>query len=134
MKREQPFIDAVEKAFGVMMVNEEKVGRAVYGMPSSRGLISGVGEGASPEVILAKYDQLHGYMTKGGYKVKHGTFGDKNGKPIENPKVVLLIKVNGEVVSQEEGTPETQEVKIAKEQKRAKKEAAKQAKLDAKEE
>ena len=114
MKREQPFIDAVEKAFGVVMVNEEKVGRAVFGMATSRGLVNGVGEGASPEIILAKYDQLHGYMTKGGYKVKHGTFGDKNGKPIENPKTVLLIKVNGEVVSQEEGAPETPEVKIAK--------------------
>ena len=114
MKREQPFIDAIEKAFGIRMVNEEKVGRAVFGMASSRGLVNGVGETASAEVVLAKYDSLHGYMTKGGYKVKHGTFGDKNGKPIESPKVVLLIKVNGEVVSQEEGAPETPEVKIAK--------------------
>jgi len=114
MKKEQPFIDAVKEKFGILMVNEEKVLRAVFGAATSRGLVNGVGETASPEVILAKYDQLHGYMTKGGYKVKHGTFGDKNGKPIESPKVVLLIKVNGEVVSQEEGTPETPEVKIAK--------------------
>ncbi len=117
------FITLVEEKLGVRMINEDKVTRTIYGLVTSKGLVNGLGEDAEPERILAKYDSYHGYMTKGGYKVKHGTFFDviayrKTGelKVIENPKIVLLIKVNGELVAQEEGAPESLEVKIAKKQ------------------
>jgi len=120
-------IKAVLEATGVKMVNEEKVTRAVFGMDTSKGKVDGVGEDAGLDVILAKYDSLHGYMTKGGYKVKYGTFFDKaayrKGQtvPTKEPKIVLLIKVNGEVVEQEEAAPAPIEVQVAMVQQKKKK-------------
>jgi len=108
------FVEKVLKDLGVRMENEEKVDRAVNGMATSRGRVDGVGESATSEVILAKYDQLGGYITKGGFKVKNGCFFDAVSKaPVKKP-VVFLIKVNGEVVEQVEDAPEPIEVKVAK--------------------
>ncbi len=115
--RAQKFIDLVLNELGIQMVNEEKVERAVYGMATSRGLVDGLGEDASAEDILAKYDDMHGFMKKGAYKIKHGTFVDKKTKKfIENPKIILLIKMNGEYVEQPEEEKESLEVKVAKKQ------------------
>ena len=111
------FVDLVKEETGVIMENSEKVERAVYGSASNQGLTGGVGQDASAQEILAKYDQLGGYITKNTYKVKNGVFYDKETKqPVENPEITLLIKVNGEVVEQPEGAPESLEVKVAKKQ------------------
>ena len=111
------FIDLVKKELGFLMENHIKVSRAVYGMATSKGLVDGVGENASPEIILAKYDEIGGFITKNGYKVKNRTFFDpKTKKPVENPKIVLLIKMNGEFVEHEEGADESFEIKVAKKQ------------------
>jgi len=121
MDRSIKFIDKVLEATGFQMVNENKVERAVYGDPTNKGLEGGVGEDADAETILAKYDQLHGFIKKGGYKVKHGTFFDPNVKrpavkAVTPTKIVVLVKMNGEYVEHELGTEETLEMKIAKEQ------------------
>src|SRR3990167_580953 len=99
----QPFIDKVQNELGFEMVNPTKVIRAVKGFDTNKGKAGGVGEEAEAKVILAKYDELGGFVRKGAFKVKMGTFFDKKTKlPIENPKIVLLIKVNGTVVERED--------------------------------
>lgn len=110
------FQDAVLEKFGVLMVNNEKVERVVKGTSTSRGLVGGVGENASLDVVLAKYDQMLGYITKDGFKVKNGTFVDRQGKPVATPKIVVLVKMNGEIVEHSEDEPETLEIKVAKQQ------------------
>src|SRR3989304_6087792 len=93
----------VEKETGVLMENLDKATRAVYGTATSAGLVGGIGIEAKAFSILAKYDELGGYMTKDGFKVKNRTFFDaKTKEPIEPKKVVLVIRVNGEWVEQEE--------------------------------
>lgn len=121
--RTQPFVDAVLKEFGLRMINQEKVGRAVFGISTSRGLVDGVGEKASPEVILAKYDQYAGAIFKDEFKVKPGQFFDKETKkPIRPDAITLLIRMNGEYVEFKEGEKETPEIQVAKKQAKAKKE------------
>lgn len=116
------FVDLVREKFGVIMVNTDKVSRAVFGTSTGKGLVGGVGEEASAEVILAKYDEFNGCIRKDGFKVKNGTFVEsKTKKPVVNPKIILLIKVNGEYAEQEENAPESLEIKIAKRQAKAKK-------------
>jgi hypothetical protein len=117
----QKFVDLVLNKTGVVMENEEKVVRAVDGTSTNNGLVGGVGRDAEPEVILAKYDYLHGYMTKDGLKVKNGCFYDsKTLQPAKNP-VVFLVSVNGEIVEQKETEVAPVTVEIAKKQARAKK-------------
>lgn len=113
----QPSINKVLKALGFKMENQEKVTRAVFGVSTNKGLINGVGEDASASQILARYDELHGYITKDGYKVKNRAFFDKlTKKPINKPKIVYIININGEFVEHEEGTVETLEMQLAKKQ------------------
>ena len=122
IEKEKVFIDKVHSELGFVMENPEKVNRAVYGLATSKGLVGGVGENAKSRVILDKYDELGGYITKDGHKVKTGCFFDrKSSKSIENPVIILVISVNGEFVEQVEGEPETLEVKIAKKQEKEKK-------------
>lgn len=112
----ETFVEAVKKEFGVVMENQEKVDRAINGMATSKGRVDGVGLEATPEVILAKYDQLGGYITKDGFKVKNGCFVDsKTKQPVKKP-LVLLIRMNGEIIEQVEGESESLEVKVAKQQ------------------
>jgi len=108
-------IAKVSKEIGVKMENLEKVDRAVIGVSTSRGRVEGVGEDASAKVVIAKYDSLAGFITMDGVKVKNGSFFDRRTKkPVNKPKLILLIKVNGEVVEQEVGKEESVIVKVAK--------------------
>ena len=113
----QKFIDLVREKLGFMMENREKVERVIYGTSTGHGLVGGVGIDASPEKILAKYDELNGYITKNGFKVKNRTFFDfRTKKPIENPQVIYLIKMNGEFREQPEDAEDSLEMKVAKKQ------------------
>lgn len=119
MNREQKFVELVLEKTGFTMEYKPKVDRAVFGSAGRDGLYGGVGEKATAEEILAKYDQLGGYITKDGYKVKNGVFFNKNSdekEPVKNPDVVLLVTVNGETVEHREGEEETLELKLAKKQ------------------
>lgn len=111
------FVDKVKEELGFVMEYPEKVSKAVFGVSTNKGLTGGVGYDASAKVILAKYDELNGYITQNGYKVKNRTFFDTlTKKPVLNPDVVLLIRVNGELVEHREGEKETPEIQIAKRQ------------------
>ncbi len=122
----QKFVDFVRNKLGFIMENQDKVSRAVFGSASNRGLIGGVGEEASAIQILAKYDELGGYITKDGYKVKNGIFFDSKTKvPIEPNKTTLLIRVNGEFVEHTEGEEETLELKLTKKQHKEKEKSKK---------
>src|SRR3990167_10140750 len=115
----QSFIDKVQSELGFEMVNPIKVIRAVKGFDTNKGKVGGVGEEADAKVILAKYDELGGFVRKGAFKVKMGTFFDKKTKlPVENPKVVLLIKVNGTTVERldtKKSSEQSLDVQVAEE-------------------
>lgn len=78
---------------GYKLENPEKVDRAIHGSMSREGSLEG-GVGESDEnAILARYDQLGGYITLEGRKVKNGCFFEaKTGKPVKTPEVVLQLR------------------------------------------
>lgn len=81
--------------------NLDKLLRVTEGQTNSKGdLLKGVGEDAAPELIIARYDKIAGYITgKDGAKVKTGCFYDfKNRKPFEEPKVIYIFRIDGSIV------------------------------------
>lgn len=99
---------------GLILQNEEKVDRAINGAVGREGKAEGgVGADASPEQIIAAYDKLGGLILKGGHKVKTGCFWNfKEGKPVENPKVMFTLRdINGNEVSIPDGVELPVEVK-----------------------
>lgn len=105
------------------LVNEVKVDRVIRGTLISGKVKGGIGKDAKPEDILAHYDKLGGLILKDGVKVKTGCFWNvKEGKPFENPKVIFVTELDGEIL--EVGEAEAKAVKSVKE-KTAKLKAAK---------
>lgn len=80
------------------LVNDEKVKRALHGSLGREGkLYGGVGDEASPEALLAEYDRLGGLITKGGLRVKMGSFYDFEKKqPRPELELAFLADVDGE--------------------------------------
>ena len=80
------------------LVNDEKVERAMHGSLGREGkLYGGVGDEASPEALLAEYDRLGGLITKGGLRVKMGSFYDFEKKqPRPESELAFLADVDGE--------------------------------------
>lgn len=119
-----------------ILENQDKVERALNGTPrgdSSR--IGGVGQGAYFDgvwkkdgkelsvaevdkletALLAEYDRLGGRITKGGDKVKMGSFFNFPArKPHDEPKVKFEYRINGRTVEVPAGTELPGEVKAAK--------------------
>lgn len=107
-------IDKVRGKTGYLMVNAGKAERAIFGSPTNQGLTGGVGEKADSFTILAKYDELMGFVTKDNYKVKNGQFYDKETKEVLKPKkVTLIIKMNGEFIEHTEGEDKSIELQVA---------------------
>jgi CDP-glycerol glycerophosphotransferase (TagB/SpsB family) len=98
-----------------VLVNDEKVERALHGTIMRNGQLSGgVGDSATDEQLLAEYDRLGGLILKGGVKVKLGSFFDfSKKKPRTEPEVVFLSEIDGNVVEVSE--EEAQALKLAKE-------------------
>ena len=99
------------------LVNESKVRRAIEGTVTKNGqLEGGVGQDATVETIVAKYDQLGGLILSGGNKVKLGSFYDFDKKQVRpEPKVTFVFRgLKGEEVEIEEGEEVPVEVKAAK--------------------
>ena len=103
--------------------NEDKVKRAIYGVVTKAGQLSGgVGEDATDELKLAAYDRLGGLITKDGNKIKTGSFCDvveskKQGRavPLKEPNVVYLDSIDGVQVELDE--EEAKSLKKTKEKK-----------------
>ena len=118
----QKFIDLVLEKIGVRMENNDKISRAVFGTANGQGLVGGVGKDAKAEEVIAKYDEIGGYITKDGFKVKNGIFFDKKTKKsVDVKKITILVKMNGEYVEHVEGEEESLELKVAKKQAKEKK-------------
>ena len=101
---------------GFIAENAEKWNRAVHGSISSEGkLTGGVGEGASELAKFAEYDKLGGYITKGGRKVKTGSFYDfDNQVAREEPEVIFIFRdLDGDIVEVPEGEEIPIEVRAA---------------------
>ncbi len=101
---------------GFIAENHEKWNRAIFGAIGSLGtLTGGVGENASLEAKLAAYDKLGGLITKGGRKIKTGSFYDFAGKKARaTPEVSYIFRdLEGEEVVVPEGEEVPLEVRAA---------------------
>lgn len=80
-----------------LLVNNDKLNRAIFGNVGRGGQMEGgVGEKATPELVIAEYDKLGGLiLTKGGEKVENGSFWDFIKKiPRETPKEIIAKNPN----------------------------------------
>ena len=85
---------------GFKLENPEKIARVIHGdMGRSGTLEGGLGEEESaknPELVLARYDKIAGYITKDGVKIKTGSFWDFKKKcPREKPEVLYIFNIGG---------------------------------------
>ena len=85
---------------GFVMENQDKVDRVKLGNMGRAGTLEGgLGEDAKPELVLAHYDKLAGYITKDGIKIKTGSFWDfTKKKPREKPELMYIFNVGGEKI------------------------------------
>lgn len=101
---------------GYIAENSEKWNRAVFGSIGAEGALSGgSGEKASGEQKLANYDKLGGLVTKGGRKIKTGSFFDfATQSPKEKPEVIFVFRdLEGNIVEVPEGEEVPLEVRAA---------------------
>lgn len=85
---------------GFQIENAEKLERVIMGVVGRGGEAQGgVGLEADPELVLALYDKLAGFITKDGVKVKTGSFYDfKLKKPRATPEVNFIFNIGGDNV------------------------------------
>ena len=88
---------------GFVMENQDKIDRVKYGdMGRSGTLEGGIGEeeaAKNPELVLARYDKIAGFITKDGVKIKTGSFWDfKLKAPRKEPEVIYIFNVGGDKV------------------------------------
>lgn len=96
---------------GFVLENEDKLRRAIEGEPARSGQSTGgllekykELELIPPVEVLAHYDKLGGYITKGigggeRVKVKNGAFWDIRKKvPREKPEIMYVFKVGGNFI------------------------------------
>lgn len=96
---------------GFVLENEDKLRRAIEGEPARSGQSTGgllekykELELIPPAEVLAHYDKLGGYITKGigggeRVKVKNGAFWDIRKKvPREKPEIMYVFKVGGNFI------------------------------------
>ena len=88
------------KVNGFVMENADKVERVIYGNMGRAGVLEGgLGEDAEPELILANYDKLAGYITKDGIKIKTGSFWDFKAKAArKTPDVMYIFNIGSDKV------------------------------------
>lgn len=90
---------------GFQLENAEKLERVIFGTIGRTGSPEG-GLGLEvaqkdPSLVLAYYDRLGGYITKGGVKVKTGSFWDFSRgvkAPHKEPKVMFIFRIGGQSV------------------------------------
>ena len=85
---------------GFKLENPDKIARVIHGdMGRSGGLEGGMGEEEAeknPELVLARYDKIAGYITKDGVKIKTGSFWDfKLKAPRKEPDVLYIFNIGG---------------------------------------
>lgn len=85
---------------GFQIENAEKLERVVLGVVSRGGVLEGgLGVDAEPELVLAHYDKLAGFITKDGVKVKTGSFWDfKARAPRKEPQIMFIFNIGGDNV------------------------------------
>lgn len=85
---------------GFQLENDEKLSRVVFGVMGRAGILQGgLGEEATPELVIAHYDKLAGYITKDGVKIKTGSFWDFKAKaPRDEPVITFIFNVGGDKV------------------------------------
>jgi|SRR3990167_37113 len=85
---------------GFQIENFDKLERVVSGTVTRAGELSGgLGLEADPELVLAHYDKLAGFITKDGVKIKTGSFWDfKTKAPRKEPDVKFIFNIGGDNV------------------------------------
>ena len=114
-KKEVEGIARFDNVDGFILENEDKLKRAIEGEPARSGQPTGgllekykELELIPPNEVLAHYDKLGGYITKGiggdqRVKVKNGSFWDGKKKiPREKPEVMYIFRVGGNFIEVED--------------------------------
>lgn len=85
---------------GFQIENADKLERVIFGTVGRAGeQVGGLGLDAEPEIVLANYDKLAGFITKDGVKVKTGSFWDfKLKAPRTTPEVMFIFNIGGDNV------------------------------------
>ena len=107
------------KVKGFLLVNDEKIERALNGSPMQDGTRKGgvIKEDGSydDDALLAEYDKMGGLIKKGNDKLKIGCFYNfKLRKPKVEPEIVFVFRVNGQTVEVPAGVELPGEVKAVK--------------------
>ena len=119
------------KILGYECSNEEKLERAINGNGNE---YQGVGQDAPDEIKLAEYDKLGGLISKGGDKIKSGSFWDVyNKRPRKEPEVIFVYRDETDVVEVPEGTKIPKVVQVKQMIKKEKAKIRKAKKEDKKE-
>ena len=96
---------------GFVLENADKLERVIYGEPARSGQATGGLIDSYPdiediplELVLAHYDKIGGYITKGvggdeRVKVKNGSFWDiRKHKPRENSEILYMFNIGGNFI------------------------------------
>jgi hypothetical protein len=91
---------------GFKLENADKLARVIHGDVGRMGVPEGgVGVEADPELVLARYDRLAGYITKDGVNIKTGSFWDFKAKaPRKTPTVMYIFNIGGDKVEVDDPT------------------------------
>lgn len=119
---------------GFQIENAEKLERVVYGnMGRGSELVGGLGVDADPELVLANYDKLAGFITKDGVKVKTGSFWDFKAKaPRKTPEVMFIFNIGGDNVEVDDPTNLHKAIEVVGKARKEKEEKIKKAKKSSK--
>ena len=122
---------------GFQLENPDKIARVIHGdMGRSGGLEGGMGEEEAeknPELVLARYDKIAGYITKDGVKIKTGSFWDFKKKcPREKPEVLYIFNIGGTKVEVDDPSKLAQAISTVKKVQAAAEEKVKEKKAKSK--
>ena len=119
---------------GYQLENPEKLERVVMGVLSRAGTLEGgLGLDAEPELVLASYDRLAGFITKDGVKVKTGSFWDFKAKaPRKEPQVMFIFNIGGDNVEVDDPSNLHKAIEVVGKARKEKEEKFKEAKKKSK--
>lgn len=119
---------------GFQIENAEKLERVVMGVVSRAGTLEGgLGLDADPELVLANYDKLAGFITKDGVKIKTGSFWDFKAKaPRKEPQIMFIYNIGGDNVEVDDPTNLHKAIEVVGKARAEKEEKVRKAKKNSK--
>lgn len=121
---------------GFTLEDSNKLERVLFGDMGRAGELSGgLGLEAEPELVLANYDRLAGFITKDGVKIKTGSFWDFSRSvkaPRKVPQVVYVFNIGGDMVEVDDPANLHKAIEVVGKARAEKEEKVKKAKAKSK--